>query len=326
MDVLCDDLGMLRRPAEVLGQVHVATKMRPVEALWALAYGGPMSLLPLVVSNVHKDSLEPEQGNLPLSLVTAALAASVFRIISMAIQHPGNNEELCHTRGPEVLSKILTYLLQTLSSVDAGKRNGVGDEELVAAIVSLCQSQKHNHALKVQLFSTLLLDLKIWSLCNYGLQKKLLSSLADMVFSESLVMRDANAIQMLLDGCRRCYWTIREKDSVNTFSLDEATRPVGELNALVDELLVIIELLIGAALPSMAADDLRCLLGFMVDCPQPNQVKYGKLLCTYNCMCMHVALFICIFLFVICMILFFIFSYEKSAVIGLQKMHHDFLN
>ncbi|KAF9687750.1 hypothetical protein SADUNF_Sadunf02G0125400 [Salix dunnii] len=264
--------GMLRRPAEVLGQVHVATRMRPVEALWALAYGGPVSLLPLVVSSVHKDSLEPEQGNLPITFATATLAAPIFRIISIAIRHPGNNEEFCRTQGPEVLSKILNYLLQTLSSLETGNCNGVGDEELVAAIVSLCQSQKHNHALKVQLFTTLLLDLRIWSLCNYGLQKKLLSSLADMVFSESLVMRDANAIQMLLDGCRRCYWTVIEKDSVNTFSLKEATRPVGELNALVDELLVIIELLIGAASAAVVTDDLHCLLGFMVDCPQPNQV------------------------------------------------------
>ncbi|CAK9145811.1 unnamed protein product [Ilex paraguariensis] len=264
--------GMHRRPAEVLGQVHVATRMRPREALWALAYGGPMSLLPLAVSNVHESSLEPQQGGLSLSLATTALAAPIFRIISMAIQHPGNNEELCRARGPEVLSRVLNYLLQTLSSLDVGKRDGVGDEELVAAIVSLCQSQKYNHALKVQLFSTLLLDLKIWSLCSYGLQKKLLSSLADMVFTESSVMRDANTIQMLLDGCRKCYWTIREGDSVSTFSVSEETRPFGEVNALVDELLVVIELLVMAAPPSLAMDDVRCLLGFMVDCPQPNQV------------------------------------------------------
>ncbi|KAK1559323.1 hypothetical protein Q3G72_013287 [Acer saccharum] len=107
-----------------------------------------------------------------LSSETAALTAPIFRIISMAIQHPGNNDEL-------------------------------RDEELVAAIVTLRQSQKNNLALKVQLFSTLLLDLKIWSLCSYGLQKKLLSSLADMVFTESSIMQDANAIQMYLDGCRR---------------------------------------------------------------------------------------------------------------------------
>lgn len=262
--------GMLRRPAEVLGQVHVATRMRPAEALWALAYGGPMSLLPFVVSKVDNDSLEPARGDLTLSLATTALAAPIFRIISLAIQHPGNNNELCRTRGPEVLSRILTYLLQTLSSLDVTK-HGVDDEEIVAAIVSLCQSQKNNYALKVQLFSTLLLDLKIWSLCSYGLQKKLLSSLADMVFTESSVMRDAKAIQTLLDGCRRCYWTIREKDSVNTFSLNGA-RPVGEVNALVDELLVLIELLVVAAPSSMAVDDIRSLLGFLVDSPQPNQV------------------------------------------------------
>ncbi|KAF7825980.1 BEACH domain-containing protein C2 isoform X1 [Senna tora] len=264
--------GMVRRPAGVLGQVHVAARMRPVEALWALAYGGPLSLLPLAVSSVHEITMEPLTGNVSLSLATTSLAAPIFRIISMAIQHARNNEELSRCRGPEVLSKILNYLLQTLSFLDFGKRDGVGDEELVVAIVSLCQSQKINHMLKVQLFSTLLLDLKIWSLCSYGIQKKLLSSLADMVFSESIIMRDANAIQMLLDGCRKCYWTIPEKDSVNTFSITGATRPVGEVNALVDELLVVIELLIVAASPSLASDDVRCLLGFMVDCPQLNQV------------------------------------------------------
>ena len=263
---------MLRRPAEILGQVHVASRMRPVDALWALAYGGPMSLLPLTVASVKKDSLEPEAGDLSLALATSALAAPTFRIIAIAMHHPGNNEEIRKARGPEVLSRILTYLLQSLCSVDAGNHDGVANEELVAAVVSLCQSQKHNHALKVQLFGTLLLDLKIWSLCNYGLQKKLLSSLADMVFTESPVMRDANAIQMLLDGCRRCFWTIREKDSVNTFSLTEDDRPIGEVNALIDELLVIIELLMVAAPPSAAVDDMRCLLWFMVDCPQPNQV------------------------------------------------------
>ncbi|XP_057754842.1 BEACH domain-containing protein C2 [Arachis stenosperma] len=263
--------GMLRRPAEVLGQVHVATRMRPVDALWAMAYGGPLSLLPLTISNVHEDTLEPQPGKSPPSLA-ASLAAPIFRIISVAIQYPRNNEELSRSRGPEILSKILNYLLQILSSLDGRKHDGVEDEELVAAVVSVCQSPKINHTLKVQLFTTLLLDLQIWSLCSYGIQKKLLSSLADMVFTESSVMRDANAIQMLLDGCRRCYWTVSEINSLNTFSLTGAARPVGEINALVDELLVVIELLIVAASPSLASDDVRCLLGFMIECPQPNQV------------------------------------------------------
>ncbi|KAJ1413669.1 hypothetical protein SESBI_19492 [Sesbania bispinosa] len=263
--------GMLRRPAEVLGQVHVATRMRPVDALWALAYGGPLSLLPLAISNLREDTLEPQEGNFSVSVATTSLAGPIFRIISSAIQHPRNHEEFSRGRGPEVLSKILNYLLQTLSSLDVGKHDGVGDEELVVSVVSLCQSQKINHMLKVQLFTTLLLDLKIWSLCSYGIQKKLLSSLADMIFTESAVMRDANAIQMLLDGCRKCYWTVPEKDSVNTVSVTGATRLVGEVHALVDELLVVIELLVVAASPSLASNDVRCLLGFVVDCPQPGQ-------------------------------------------------------
>ncbi|GER41457.1 WD-40 repeat family protein / beige-related [Striga asiatica] len=262
--------GMLRRPAEVLGQVHVATRMRPAEALWALAHGGPLFLLPLVVNKVHENSLEPRQSDLSPSLVLTSLAAPIFRIISLAICHPGNNEELCRRRGPEILSRILNYLLQTLSSLDIAKRDG--DEELVAAIVSICQSQKLNHTLKVQLFSTLLFDIKIWSLCSYGLQKKFFSSLADMVFTESSVMRDANAIQTLLDGCRRCYWTVRESDSIDSCSASGNGRIMGEVNALVDELLVVVELLVLAAPPSLASDDVRCLLGFMVDSPQPNQV------------------------------------------------------
>ncbi|XP_029129254.1 BEACH domain-containing protein C2 isoform X2 [Cajanus cajan] len=264
--------GLVRRPAEVLGQVHVATRIRPVDALWALAYGGPLSLLPLAISNVHEDTLEPREGNFSVSVATTSLAGPILRIISTAIQHPKNNEELARCKGPEILSKILNYLLQTLSSLCDGKNDGVGDEELVAAVVSLCLSQKINHTLKVQLFTTLLLDLKIWSLCSYGIQKKLLSSLADMVFTESVVMREANAIQMLLDGCRKCYWTVPEKDSVDNFSLTGSTRPMGEVNALVDELLVVIELLIVAASPSLASDDVRCLLGFMVDCRQPGQI------------------------------------------------------
>ncbi|KAF8091664.1 hypothetical protein N665_0439s0028 [Sinapis alba] len=263
--------GTLRRPAEVIGQVHVATRVKSVESFWALAYGGPMSLLPLTVSNVCKDTLEPSSSNLPLFLTTYSLAAPIFRIISVAIQHPGNNEELSRTRGPEILATILGYLLHSLSSLDLN-HDRVEDEELVASVVSVCQSQKINHALKVQLFRTLLLDLKIWSVCHYRLQKKLLSSLQDMVFTEATSMRNADAVQILLDGCRRCYWTIQEKDSVNTFSLDGDVRPMGEVNALVDELLVIIELLMGAASSSFASADIHRLLGFVVDSPQPNQV------------------------------------------------------
>uniref|UniRef100_K3Y4M0 BEACH domain-containing protein C2 n=1 Tax=Setaria italica TaxID=4555 RepID=K3Y4M0_SETIT len=263
--------GTQRRPAEVLGLVHVSSRVRPAESLWALAYGGPMALLPLTISNVQMDSLEPIPGDLSLSLATVSLSAPVFRIISLAIQHPGNNEELCWTFAPELLSRVLHYLLQALSKVESGEE-ALTDEELVAAVVSLCQSQRNNHELKVQLFSSLLLDLKLWSSCNYGLQKKLLSSLADMVFTESACMRDAKAMQMLLDGCRRCYWAIQEPDSIDNFAFTGTKRSLGEVNALVDELLVVVELLLGAASSTAASDDVRCLIGFIVDCPQPNQV------------------------------------------------------
>ncbi|PVH66753.1 hypothetical protein PAHAL_1G337700 [Panicum hallii] len=270
--------GTHRRPAEVLGMVHVSYRVRPAESLWALAYGGPMALLPLIVSNVEMDNLEPILGDLSLSLATASLSVPIFRIISLAVQHPGNKEELCHTHGPELLSQVLHYLLDTLSKLESGKKEILSDEELVTAIVSLCQSQRNDHGQKVQLFSTLLLDLKMWSSCNYILQKKLLSSLADMVFAESTCMRDANALQMLLDGCRRCYWVIHEADSIDTFTLTGHERPLGNVNALVDELLVVIELLIGAAPSTLASDDVRCLIGFVVDCPQPNQVARVLLL------------------------------------------------
>ncbi|KAK3141841.1 hypothetical protein QOZ80_4BG0338950 [Eleusine coracana subsp. coracana] len=263
--------GTHRRPAEVLGLVHVSSRVRPAEALWALAYGGPMALLPLTISNVHMDNLEPTPGDLSLSLATVSLSAPVFRIISLSIQHPGNNEELCQTFAPELLSCVLNYLLQALSKLESGEK-ALTDEELVTAIVSLCQSQRNNHELKVQLFSGLLLDLKLWSSCNYGLQKKLLSSLADMVFTESACMRDAKAMQMLLDGCRRCYWAVWEPDSIDNSALTGTKRSPGEVNALVDELLVIIELLLGAASPTAISDDVRCLIGFVADCPQPNQV------------------------------------------------------
>lgn len=265
--------GIHRRPAEVLGHVHVAARTRPTEALWAMAEGGPMSLLPLTVSAVDKDTYEPVNGEPKISSVTTLLAAPIFRMMSVAVQHPGSVVELCQGRAPEVLAQLLHYLLQMLSCAEPGKDKAEArDEELVAAIVSLCQSPHCNIGLKVHFFSNLLLDLKMWSGCSYGLQKKLLSSIADMVFTEATVMRTANAIQLLLDGCRRCYWLIREDDSVDKFAIQKSCRSAGELNALVDELMVIIELVVGSSTGPVASNDVRCLILFVLDCPQPNQV------------------------------------------------------
>lgn len=63
------------------------------------------------------------------------------------------------------------------------------------------------------MYSSLLLDLTLWASCSYDLQKRLLSSLADMVFTEAAALRTANAVQMLLDGCRKCYWLVPEAES-----------------------------------------------------------------------------------------------------------------
>jgi hypothetical protein len=46
----------------------------------------------------------------------------------------------------------------------------------------------------------------------------------------------------------------------------------------------------------VATDDLRCLLGFMVDCPQPNQVKllYWPLCFAYDVKCISAISAVCI--------------------------------
>ena len=75
------------------------------------------------------------------------------------------------------------------------------------------------------------------------------------------------------DLCRRCYWAIREPDSIDNLPLTGTKRSLGEVNALIDELLVVIELLLGAASSTAVSDDVRSLIGFIVDCPQPNQVN-----------------------------------------------------
>ena len=46
-------------------------------------------------------------------------------------------------------------------------------EELVVAVIPLAQVPGDHVALKVQLYSSLFLDLQLWSSCSYGLQKKL---------------------------------------------------------------------------------------------------------------------------------------------------------
>lgn len=269
--------GAHRKPAEVLGHVHVAARIRPSEAIWAVGEGGPLALLPLAVGAVDKDSIQPViKGEVSSS--TALLAAPIFRMLSLALKHPGNAEEFVRNHAPRLLANLLGYLVRVPVVVGLEKKineqakTEERDEELVAAVVSLAQAPQSHVTLKVQLFSSLLLDLKLWSSCSYGLQKKLLSTLADMVYTEAATMRGANAVQVLLDCCRRCYWLNPEPNSIFTFADDKSSRHGGELNALVDELLVVVELLVGSTHGPALSGDVCSLVQFVLDCPQPNQV------------------------------------------------------
>jgi len=271
--------GMHRKPAQVLGEVHVAARIRPTEAIWAMAEGGPMVLLPFTVGAVDKDTLQPLIGKADVSSSTMLHCAPIFRMLSVSLQHAGNAEEIARSYAPRLLAYILGYLVSAPSPGDPERkayeqaRTEERDEELVAAVVSLARAPQNHTALKVQLFRSLLLDLKLWISCSYGVQKKLLSQLADMVFTEAPTMRGASAVQMLLDGCRRCYWLIPESDSIHTFAGGKSSRPAGELNALVDELLVVIELLLGSATGSSLGPDVCSVVQFVLDCPQHNQVS-----------------------------------------------------
>ncbi|CAM6090221.1 unnamed protein product [Calypogeia fissa] len=270
--------GLHRKPAEVLGHVHVAARTRPTEAVWAMGEGGPLALLPMTVAAVHKETLLPVLGDLEVSATVSLLAAPIVRILALAFQHPGNSEEMARSYAPKLLAYLLGHLV-SVPAVGESKTKGIDqtrteerDEELVAAVVSLVQAPKSNYQLKVHLYSTLLLDLKLWYRCAYGLQKKLLSTLADLAFTDASTMRGSNAVQLLLDGCRRCYWVVPEPDSLHLYAGGRSSRPVGEMNALIDELLVVVELLVGSSPNAISESDVSSLVQFVMDCPQPNQV------------------------------------------------------
>lgn len=274
--------GACKKPAEVLGHIYIAARVRPTESVWAVGEGGPMALLPLAVGAVDKDSMQPViKGEVSSS--SALLAAPILRILALGLKYTGSAEEFARIHADRLLANLLGYLVRVPAfvglekKVDEQAKTEERDEELVAAVVSLSQAPQCHISLKVQLFRSLLLDLKLWGSCSYGLQKKLLSTLSDMVYSEAATMRGANAVQMLLDGCRCCYWLNPEPNSLFTFSVEKSSRHAGELNALVDELLVVVELLVGSAQGRALSDDVCSLVQFVLDCPQPNQVGFPRL-------------------------------------------------
>jgi hypothetical protein len=71
------------------------------------------------------------------------------------------------------------------------------------------------------------------------------------------------------DISKKCAAELRIHSSCNAA---EVWWKFSELKSLIDELLVIIELLVATASSSTSSYDARCLIGFVVDCSQPNQV------------------------------------------------------
>jgi hypothetical protein len=83
-----------RKPAEVLGNVYVAARIRPTETIWAMAEGGPMALLPLTVGVVYRETLQPVFDNVEVSSAATFLSAPIFRMMALTLQHAGNAEEI----------------------------------------------------------------------------------------------------------------------------------------------------------------------------------------------------------------------------------------
>jgi hypothetical protein len=279
--------GAHKKPAEVLGHVHVAIRTRPTEALWAVAEGGPMALLPLAVGAVDRGSMQPiVKGEISTS--TALLAAPILKILSLAIKHYGIAEEIARSHRLPLLAHFLRYVVRVPGfegsqhmAIEVAKSEN-RDEELLASIVSLVHAPQNQIALKVKLLSNLLLDLKIWSSSSYGFQKTVLSTLADLAFTEPAAMKGANAVQMLMDGCRSCYWVVEEPTSHHTFASVGSSRHPGQVNDLVDELLVVVELLVDSAQGTELRTDVCTLVRFVLDCPQPNQVDIYAVSLSFN--------------------------------------------
>ncbi len=151
-----------------------------------------MVLLPLTVGAVDKDTLQSLISKADVLSSTMLVCAPVFRMLFVTLQHAGNAEEIARNYAPCLLAHLLGYLVSVPSPVDPQRkayeqaRTKERDEELMAVVVSLaCVPQNHT-ALKVELFNSLLLNLKLWISYSYGLQKKLLSQLVNMVFTEAL--------------------------------------------------------------------------------------------------------------------------------------------
>ncbi|GJP47283.1 hypothetical protein CLOM_g6504 [Closterium sp. NIES-68] len=347
--------GVHRRPAEVLGHVHVAARHRVPEVIWQAGQGGPLALLTLCINAIQPDSFLPQSLALsadPLAAVAAArLLPRVLGLVGRAMRHGMNREEM-KGGAPAMLAHMVAYGLSTCAqgATGAGKgdgakvgcRDGVGshgdgtatdkeqreqreqqvvtahprgepyDKQLVTAAAALAMAPRFGDPLKPHLFLHLLLHLPLWASCPLPVQQQVLSSLAAVAVREQHTLRAAGALPVLLDGCRRCYWVQHEAISLplgpaSSRSVTAAAAGshgaaegsgqrsgeakgdeqqqqeegevvgaqharMGEVNALVDAVVGVLELLLASSSSAAMGADMRTLVAFLLDCPHPNQV------------------------------------------------------
>ncbi|CAI5460340.1 unnamed protein product [Closterium sp. Yama58-4] len=331
--------GVHRRPAEVLGHVHVAARHRVPEAIWQAGQGGPLALLTLAIHAVHPDSFLPLPLSLsadpPAAMAAARLLPRVLGLVGRAMRHGMNREEI-KGGAPTMLALMLAYGLTTCAQRGVAGGAGAGggesadkeqseqrvaavcsldvheppyDKQLAAAAAALTMAPRFGDPLKPHLFLHLLLHLPLWASCPLPVQQQVLSSLAAVAVREQHTLRAAGALPVLLDGCRRCYWVHLEAislplgpassrsatpASINSPGAAEARggaevggerreqeeremvagqhARMGEVNALVDAVMGVLELLLATSNGSAMGADMRTLVAFLLDCPHPNQV------------------------------------------------------
>ncbi|CAI5494352.1 unnamed protein product [Closterium sp. Naga37s-1] len=332
--------GVHRRPAEVLGHVHVAARHRVPQAIWQAGQGGPLALLTLAIHAVHPDSFLPLplalSADPPAAVAAARLLPRVLGLVGRAMRHGMNREEM-KGGAPAMLALMLAYGLSTCAQGGVAGGAGAGggdsadkevseqqgaavavrgmdgdeapyDSQLAAAAAALTMAPRFGDPLKPHLFLHLLLHLPLWASCPLPVQQQVLSSLGAVAVREQHTLRAAGALPVLLDGCRRCYWVQLEAISLplGPASSRSATPPsmkspgaeeggggaevggeareqeegewvagqharMGEVNALVDAVMGVLEVLLATSSGTAMGADMRTLVAFLLDCPHPNQ-------------------------------------------------------
>eukprot|EP00899_Mesostigma_viride_P003816 jgi/Mesvir1/13435/Mv16507-RA.1 len=289
---------MGRRSADALGDVSVSHRKRARDALWALAKGGAAVLLPLLVGTLDAPAMQP------LPVATWACAS----INGSVGSEPSSDALLLHAAvtWDQCCSLVRLLLVTSLNHANQDRHCAMVDTLLELAISSAAHSQ-----LKKQVFQVLLLDLSLWANLCFRAQQRLLTGLASLVHTEAPTMRKAGAVQGLLDGMRRCYWTVTtgttrtavagysglaavtdlgaatvdssgagwQRAPLSEFDTSQPRYfcnffPPSDVRSLVDDIMVVLELLMARAAveDDVLAGDCRCLLQFLAETPHVHQL------------------------------------------------------